>query len=369
MKRSRNAPSSYHIDHSAPPREWSPLAHHGHTMCCVHRAVCVNLPAELFKPQHKSLSDVLSCDEIEPDLALSALRELAAMLLHSHKDVRKNPTGKRRPSDRLDAREDVARHTFEPNVVDRDGEPRQTLSERHTFLLEEIRSGGEKPTLIGVRLWKMFIDPDWKESRSVGLLMEDGRGTETPRTPTELLALYKRVGMDWRLGLIDSFEEWLEMHANSGNWATRSLLYRDKAWSPHPLSFELVLDGERSHALCAGFKERKPTIMPPQTQPSRYHRWMAAIPQKVALRAGAGGEHETVSGEGGNGGGVGGGEDKGERGEKRETKAPSAQARTEMGALPMRFPSRVVVHGIPPLACARVALLPEGLVEGLCGGG
>ena len=51
-------------------------------------------------------------------------------------------------------------------------------------MLEEIRSGGEKPTLIGVRLWKMFIDPDWKESRSVGLLMEDGRGTETPRTPT-----------------------------------------------------------------------------------------------------------------------------------------------------------------------------------------
>ena len=73
---------------------------------------------------------------------------------------------------------------------------------------------------------------------------------------------------------------------------------------------------------------------------------MPATPQKVALRVGAGGEYETVSGEGGNSGGVGGREDKGEKG---ETKAPSAQARTEMGAMPMRFPSRVVVHSIPPL--------------------
>eukprot|EP00966_Prymnesium_polylepis_P072882 1692577-Prymnesium_polylepis.1 len=82
---------------------------------------------------------------------------------------------------------------------------------------------------LGLRLWKVFIDPLWRESRAFGLMMIDGR-CEAPRAPVELLQLYGSVGCANTQPLMANPETWLGLHSPHDDWATRTLLDADRQY-------------------------------------------------------------------------------------------------------------------------------------------
>ena len=169
----------------------------------------------------------------------------------------------------------------------------------------------------GVRLWKVFIDPLWRESRAFGLMMTDGR-CEAPRAPVELLQLYGSVGCANTQPLMANPESWLGLHSPHDDWATRTLLDADRQYvyggteplvikgevvlqgakrpsRMHPLSPELVLSPTRRQALLAGLDPAAP-LDPQQKQPEAYRgEGAAAAGEEVAGSGSSASDSGTVA--------------------------------------------------------------------------
>jgi hypothetical protein len=195
---------------------------------------------------------------------------------------------------------------------------------------------------VAVRLWKVAIDSKWRENRAMGLHMLDGL-EGAPTTPTELLALYSKVGTSGHTPLIEDAGVWLERHGTA-DWAARSLLQVDERQCVfsggnrmvpmhHPLSPELVLSAARPLALQAGITLATPPS-PRQNESTTYLRWMAAA------TAAAGSQTDVF---------------------ERAAKRPSWPQ-------PLRFPAGARVYGLQPLSGAAAAALPAALLARLAAG-
>ena len=335
-------PRAYKMEPMAPTGEWSALAHGGRTDCVAERVLCLNLPATLFRENDASLADVLSPLEPlsspgPPAAALAALRRLAAMLVYPPEACPSGASAKKRRRDpHGDLRNSMGRRTFGSCAED----GTTIVQERFAFLLEEVTDAANTQTVVAVRLWKVAIDSKWRENRAMGLHMLDGL-EGAPTTPTELLALYSKVGTSGHTPLIEDAGVWLERHGTA-DWAARSLLQVDERQCVfsginmpihHPLSPELVLSAMRPLAMQAGIPIATPPS-PPQSETATYLRWMAAA------TAAAGSQTDVF---------------------ERAAKRPSWPQ-------PLRFPAGARVYGLQPLSGAAAAALPAALLARLAAG-
>ena len=325
--------AAYGIEPTAPPREWSPLVHGGRTVCVSSGEAVVNLPVEAFRGDDVTLADVLRRKQNDSG-AIVATARVAGLLLRPPA-VTGGAKRKRAGDAYVEARRDVERATFTLPCDIKGGEFGGKVMPRCVFLIEELKGGGIG-TLAGVRLWKVFVDRDWRESRALGLAMEDD-GSAAPHTPAELLHLYLGFGgtcVTPRSPLLPSVDDWLAHHSPSGDWAARTLLRADEQrvvpyWGGkkdarsresttpsrlHALSPERVLNSKRAEALTAGTLEN--SVRHRQQNPQSYR-------------------HDATDAS----------DD--EDGEPRE----------------LRFPSAVTVHGIQPHANPLAARLPISLLH------
>ena len=199
-------------------------------MCRAPGSACVNLPAAAFQEGDETLEEVLQAGlarEVGVVDSFAPLRRVARLLLHPHSKA--ICSGKRSREAYAVQRNDVRRARFHHSVYNRDRDSSEVYAERCVFLLEELRSPQHPQMAVGVRLWKVFIDPLWRESRAFGLLMLDGRG-EAPRAPVELLQLYSSIGCADMLPLLANPESWLGLHSPHSDWATQTLLDADKQY-------------------------------------------------------------------------------------------------------------------------------------------
>jgi hypothetical protein len=285
-------PTAYKLAPTAPPREWSPLVHGGRTVCVGGGEVVINLPAEVFCEGDATLASVVTRSD-DTNGAAHANCRIAGMLLRPH-DAK--GVGKRkRPGDtHAVKRRDVANPTFTLPCDIAGGEFAGQVQPRCVYLLEELRADDDSGSIVGVRLWKVFIDQRWRESRALGLAMED-EGSTAPRTPAELLQLYIDTQVATRSPLLPSVDDWLRKHSPSGDWAARTLLRADEQrivpfWGDnsrgrigrtpsrlHPLSPELVLSPDRPDALVAGLMPHIHSIRTRQRNPAAYRPTRSAV--------------------------------------------------------------------------------------------
>ena len=298
------SPKAYALPVTAPFDQWSHLEHDGRSLCRAPGSVCVNLPAAAFQEGDETLEAVLQAGPAREARVVDShapLRRLARLLLHPHNKA--ICSRKRSRQAYAVQRDDVRRARFHRSVYNRDHDSSEVYAERCVFLLEELRSPQHPQMAVAVRVWKVFIDPLWRESRAFGLLMLDGRG-EAPRTPVELLQLYSSIGCAEMQPLMANSESWLGLHSPHNDWATQTLLYADKQYvrggteplvingeivipgnkrpsRMHPLSPELVLSPTRRQALLAGLDPAAP-LDPQQKEPWSYRGEEAAAGEAIA---------------------------------------------------------------------------------------
>ena len=337
-------PRAYKLPASAPPDQWSALAHGGGNVCYASGAICINIPAVAFGDSDHTLQHVLQRTIVD---ALYPLRKLARLLFHPHS---KTAAPRKRARETFEiSRQDVRRPTFYTTRYDEDRQRHSVVQQRYVFLIEELRHPQHPHAALGVRLWKVFIDPAWRETRALGLLMLDGIA-DAPRSPVELLHLYTSVGRDGIEPIVSDAEPWVALHSKHGDWATRTLLDADQQRVPgglrpsgehqerptrfHPLSPELLLSPMRKRSLQAGL-QCEVQIDPRQLDPRSYARPSAA--DAAAPRSETAGSSARVP-----------------------SKGPSAP-----GPAPLRFPATAHVYGLQPHADPLESALPIDLVARL----
>ena len=346
-------PTAYHLPAVAPFDEWSTITHAGGDLCFAAGAICINLPAVAFRDDDHTLNNVLkqSCGATRApaDLhALAPLKRLALLLLHPH-----SKAPRKRAREALECkRRDVRCTTFSTTHVGRECERHRIVKQRCVFVIEELRHRQHPHSAVGVRLWKVFIDPAWRESRALGLLMLDGVGG-APRSPVELLHLYNSVGRDGMKPIVSNADAWLALHSEHGDWATRTLLDADDQRIPgglrqplivkgevvsdgerqerpsriHPLSPELLLSPSRKQALLAGL-QAEDQVDPDQLDPRNYERPAA-----------------------------------GQRAFDASVRAPRTAA--VLAPRPLRFPAAASLYGLQPHADPLETALPMDLLARL----
>ena len=269
-------PMSYRLPAAVPSDRWSTLAHGGGNVCNASGAICVNIPAVAFNKNDTTLEHVLrraASDELAP------LRRLTLLLLHPHSS--KGAVQRKRTREAYEiSRQDARRATFyTTGFIGQDRQRHSVVNQRCVFLIEELRDHQNPQAVLGLRLWKVAIDPAWRESRALGLLMLDGIDS-APRSPVQLLHLYTSVGCRGIEPILRDAEAWLALHSVHGDWATRTLLDADQQHIPgglegehhkrpsrfHPLSPELLLNPARKRALVAGLQS-KAQVSPEQLDP------------------------------------------------------------------------------------------------------
>jgi hypothetical protein len=167
-------PKAYSLPVTAPFDQWSHLDHGGRCVCRALGSVCVNLPAAAFQEGDETLQAVLQAWPIEEPRLVDShapLRRLARLLMHPHSKA--ICSRKRSREAYVVQRDDVRRARFHRSVYNRDHDSSEVYAERCVFLLEELRCPQHPQMAVGVRVWKVFIDPLWRESRAFGLLMLD----------------------------------------------------------------------------------------------------------------------------------------------------------------------------------------------------
>jgi hypothetical protein len=357
-------PKAYSLPVTAPFDQWSHLDHGGRCVCRALGSVCVNLPAAAFQEGDETLQAVLQAWPIEEPRLVDShapLRRLARLLMHPHSKA--ICSRKRSREAYVVQRDDVRRARFHRSVYNRDHDSSEVYAERCVFLLEELRCPQHPQTAVGVRVWKVFIDPLWRESRAFGLLMLDGRG-EAPRTPVELLQLYSSIGCADMQPLLANPEPWLGLHSPHSDWATQTLLDADKQYvrggtdplvikgevvlpgakrpsRMHPLSPELVLSPTRRQALLAGLHLSAP-LDPQQREPGAYRGEEAEAGEAIAATDSTSGVARPGA-----------------------SRAPRPHPSDPPQPAPLRFPPAARLWGLQPLADPLTAALPPCLLARL----
>ena len=357
-------PKAYSLPVTAPFDQWSHLDHDGRSVCHAPGSVCVNIHAAAFQKDNKTLEAVLQrpfegTGEADSN---APLRQLARMLLHPHSKA--ICSGKRSRVPYAVQRDDVRRAKFHSSRFNKDRESSEVYVQRCVFLLEELSCPQHPQMSLGLRVWKVFIDPLWRESRAFGLLMLDRRG-EAPRAPVELLQLYSSIGCADIQPLMANPESWLGLHSPHDDWATRTLLDADQQYvygraEPltvngeivipgnkrpsriHPLSPELVLSPTRRQALLAGLDFDAP-LDPQQKEPWSYRGEEAEAGEAIAAT-------DSVT-----------------TGIARQVSrhAPRPHPSDPPQPAPLRFPPAARLWGLQPLADPLTAALPPALLARL----
>ena len=358
-------PKAYSLPVTAPFDQWCHIEHDRRCVCRAPGSVCVNLPAAAFQEGDETLEAVLQAGPVTRARVVdthASLRRLARLLLHPHSRA---PGSKKRSREAYAVqRDDVRRARFHTSRFNRDHESSEVYAQRCVFLLEELRCPQHPQMALGLRLWKVFIDPLWRESRAFGLMMIDGR-CEAPRAPVELLQLYGSVGCANTQPLMANPETWLGLHSPHDDWATRTLLDADRQYvyggteplvikgevvlqgakrpsRMHPLSPELVLSPTRRQALLAGLDPAAP-LDPQQKQPEAYRGEEAAAGEAIA------------------------GTDSVTTGVARPVNRPAPRPHPSdpPQPAPLRFPPAARLWGLQPLADPLTAALPPCLLARL----
>eukprot|EP00966_Prymnesium_polylepis_P264202 6103328-Prymnesium_polylepis.1 len=165
-------------------------------MCHARGSVCVNLPATTFQEGNETLEAVLQARPVRQ-----------AMIVDNHATTMRLFAAWRDSSCTLKARRSAPREALSGSV--RGSERRRATDaapllcllyvnrSSSEFLLEELLCPQQPHTTLGVRLWKVFIDPQCAVAREPRARASDGgqqrRGASSCAT-VELLQVYSSVG-------------------------------------------------------------------------------------------------------------------------------------------------------------------------------